>query len=108
VKFSAMEMLDVQDRTAIPLEFEGGWAPEQGWAIWRRPQAFVIVGVTTANRPVHSLITIPTELSQLSICISLKFRVTFAFHNLTKRPALCALSFTRTTSFISTKHRANH
>jgi len=73
VKLSAMEMLDVQDRTAIPLECEGGWASEQVWAIWRRHQSLVFVGATTADRPAYSPIAIPTELSQLPFCISLKF-----------------------------------
>jgi len=73
VKLSATEMLDVQYRTVIPLECEGGWAPEQVWAIWRRHQSVVFVAVTTANRPAYSPVTIPTELSRLPFYISLKY-----------------------------------
>ena len=67
-----MEMLDVQDRTAIPLECEGRWAPERVWTIWRRQQSLAFVGVTTTSHPAYCLSTIPTELSRLPFCISLK------------------------------------
>jgi hypothetical protein len=108
VKLSATEMLDVQYRTVIPLEYEGGWAPEQVWAIWRRHQSLVFVAITTANRPAYSPITIPTELSRLPFCISLQFSCHICKSLFNKTPASCTVLFRRTTSFRSSKHRTKH
>jgi hypothetical protein len=48
----------------VPTEKDGGIAPEPVWTFWRRDKSVAPAGIWTPDRPVRSLVAIPTTLSQ--------------------------------------------
>jgi len=55
-----------QGRTPVPIEQVAGWAPELVWAFWISQISLASAENQTPDCPDHSLVTILTELSQLS------------------------------------------
>jgi hypothetical protein len=55
-----------------PLDKEGGWASELVWALWRRGQSLLLLGIKPwfIGCLAHSLVTIPATLSWLSFSCS--------------------------------------
>ena len=111
VKLSATEMLDILSSTGLRyprMWGRAGWLQSSSGRFRGDISLLYLSGLQPRTvQPIAQSLYRPSFRGCLSV-FSQNLVVTFAFHNLTKRPALFTLSFTRTTNFKSPKHRTSH
>ena len=59
----------LQERTAIPTEYENPWAPQSVWVFWRKEMSLAPARFRAPDLPVRGLVPISTTLLRLRIQI---------------------------------------
>jgi hypothetical protein len=69
VKLYALGTSPWDKESPVPTE-ENGWGPRPVWTFWRTGNLMLLLATDLQTSKTHSLVTTPTTLSWLYVCLS--------------------------------------